>query len=125
MIQYDVTNADIQAARQQAEEPKEQTPVKSEAQIITGNTSYETTIGKGSVQRKVETVHATDLDSGHGGVLGTARTFMGGPTSNIKDNTQVTLPNGYQTTAAAAVTLGYLVKNPDGSYSNADKKEPE
>jgi hypothetical protein len=44
--------------------------------------------------------------------------------SNLRDDSLVMLPNGYQTTAAAAARLGYLSRNPQGGYTNTEQGAP-
>lgn len=54
-----------------------------------------------------------------GGVLASARTEGGGVivARSLKGTDQVTLPGGMSTSINAAVTIGYLQRNPDGSFS--------
>jgi hypothetical protein len=52
-----------------------------------------------------------------GSIVATARTAVG-PASHCTDACTVELPGGMRTDAKTAATLGYLVRNPDGSYSD-------
>jgi len=69
---------------------------------------------------------ATDLHSGDTGVAGSARGALMSPiaAADLRDDSLVTLPNGYQTTAAAAARLGYLSRNPAGGYTNTQQGAP-
>jgi len=130
MEQYNVTNADIQAARGQNQQ-QQQAPQKAEPQVYVDQGVQTVNVGHAGGNfaqngvSNVTTVNAGDLESGYTGVLGTARSFTGAPASKVTDKTQVTLPGGMQTTAAAAAQLGYLVRNNDGSYRNADDDNKE
>lgn len=55
-----------------------------------------------------------------GSVIGSARDAGGGMIVNrvVSANDRVTLPEGVQTSAAVAANLGYLTRNPDGTFSD-------
>ena len=126
--EYQTTNADRQAAYNDNLSPVQKqidAQPKYEPSVMVNRGVQEITIGKGVTQRGVQTVNSSDFESGQKGVLGTAQTTSGAPALNINDNTVVTLPGGIQTTAAVAVRMGYLCKQPDGSFRNTDDKESE
>ncbi|MCZ4367545.1 hypothetical protein [Sulfitobacter dubius] len=65
-------------------------------------------------------------DQGYqGSIIGTARTEGGGLIHNraVTPTDRITLPNGMTTSIAAAVNIGMLTRNTDGSY--ADVQTPE
>lgn len=65
-------------------------------------------------------------DQGYqGSIIGTARTEGGGVIVNRAANgtDRITLPNGMTTSIAAAVNIGMLTRNSDGSYSDVETPE--
>jgi hypothetical protein len=87
--------------------------------------------GNADTWREVENLKAdrfqaaTDLKAGEG-VAGSARGALMSPiaAADLRHDSLVTLPNGYQTTAAAAARLGYLSRNPAGGYTNTQPGAP-
>lgn len=69
------------------------------------------------------TISNNVLDREPSSVLASATTSYGSPvTGPVTDDCQVTV-NGMTTTAKVAASLGYLTRNPDGSYSDVETKE--
>lgn len=65
--------------------------------------------------------NAYEQEGFNGSIIGSARTEGGGMivNRNVTARNRVSLPGGGQTNVATAVLLGYLTKNPDGSFSDA------
>ena len=84
-------------------------------------------------QRGSETIHIDNTSSEYTadpfqmdaseGILASARTDGGGFIVNrsVSAKDTVTLPGGMQTRVEVATSLGYLTRNPDGSYSETSK----
>ncbi|MFG6572538.1 hypothetical protein ACGYLO_13115 [Sulfitobacter sp. 1A13353] len=97
-----------------------------------------TTVGTGGLETRTDAdgnsyiVKQENQEYTHGGdqgyqgsIIGTARTEGGGVIVNRSANgtDRITLPNGMTTSIAAAVNIGMLTRNADGSY--ADVQTPE
>jgi len=77
-----------------------------------------------NVSHSVEgTISTNALDRDTSSILSTATTSYGSPvTGPVTDDCQVTV-NGMTTTAKVAASLGYLSRNPDGSYSDTEAND--
>jgi hypothetical protein len=85
------------------------------------NLKYEANVidGEVRVSQKTQTVHSSDLGLSQG-ILGTAKNngFTVQDRSEVTADTLVTV-NGMEMTVRSAANLGFMVKLPDGSYSDA------
>jgi len=69
-------------------------------------------------------INASDLSTGLTGILSTAKSPAGGPATEIKPGTLVTV-NGMQMTVEGAVYAGLLTKTPDGRFIEAATPPPK
>lgn len=98
-----------------------------EANAVVGNGGLELTIrhGKGTLTGGggFEVKNAAD-ETYRGSVMATAATEGGGIIVNraVRSNDRVTLPEGITTSAAVAASMGFLVRNHDGTFSDVPSK---
>jgi len=124
-IQYaDQSGNIVENKASELQGPDEEAHESIQPQIRLGNQHLELKIVDGQSQlidrSKPIRVNAEDIaDRPEGSVLSTARDNFG-PTTDVRDNTVVEV-DGYEMTARVAAGLGYLRRNPDGSYSDINR----
>lgn len=90
------------------------------AQTVVGNSGLEVVGSKLTSHKGVEHTEGSAPTHYQGSVLATAKTEGGGVivARSVRATDQVTLPGGMATRAEVAAHMGYLVRNPDGTFSD-------
>ncbi|MEQ9695098.1 hypothetical protein [Shimia sp. SDUM112013] len=100
---------------------------RGKPQHVVGGMGFETRSngdGSASIVTTQGASYTAGQDEGSSGsVLATAKTEGGSVIVNraVKGSDQVMLPEGIPTAAEVAAQLGYLVRNPDGTFSDAQR----
>jgi hypothetical protein len=77
--------------------------------------------GNSYIVQQAPVTHQSGVDHGYqGSIIGSAMTEGGSPivSRSVNSTDRVTLPGGMTTSIAAAVNIGMLTRNPDGSFSD-------